>query len=330
MLQSGVNVDRKHFKIGVLDGSAAHLVIARSIMNLFNRLLHPFGIRGASTMLRLSERLLRGQHAKVIVDHPAGFRFVCPTYDPVWGHHIYVHRMYDESLFALFTQIKDSEFVFIDCGANVGYWSAVLASDGFGAHPTIAIEASASTFAVLEKTQNASLRRFTCLHRAVSERSDTEVEFLEDGRPEGRHIVEVTDAAERPKAVIRVKTVTLDALRERYFPNHRRFVVKIDFVWSVEIAAMKGAVELAQQEALFIYEEHGMDPACHATAYLIEHGFSVFMIKEGGRVLRMVDLEQVVAIKRPIQGRRVAFNMIATKRTELLKSFGIEHCCDEL
>ncbi len=52
-------------------------------------------------------------------------------------------------------------------GANFGYWSTLVTSHPYGAHPSVAIEPSSRNFAILSNNAKLNGGRFKPLQRAI-------------------------------------------------------------------------------------------------------------------------------------------------------------------
>lgn len=213
---------------------------------MLTRAFEGLGVRGAPTLLRyLSKTGLAKKIATLTL--PAGQAIAFPAYDPYWSRHFYANVPYEPDVEAIFRRFAAGR-VLIDCGANIGYWSARAKELGFV--DAIAIEADANLIPILERNYHGRV-----IHAAVHSKSG-ETMYL-SGEGPAAHLAEHGTP---------VRTLALDDLG---VPQPT--LIKLD-VEGAEIAAIEGAGTL---DAIFVYEDwpkSGMP----VTEYLIERGFLLF------------------------------------------------------
>lgn len=188
-------------------------------------------------------------------------------------------RPYEPELADALTDLLDPGATFVDCGANIGWWSA-FAAVRIGAENVMAIEASSTVLPLLVK--NAQLNGgFKVIEAAVwSQRG--QVEFATDPH---RHAwssaqPEVRDTLVESGFHVRsVPAVTLDSLGLSGTP----IVIKLD-VEGAEIAALQGAMDTLRRGCVVIFEEHGRNPDAAVARYLRDVGYDVQPLGlDGGR-----------------------------------------------
>lgn len=151
--------------------------------------------------------------------------------------------------------------VFVDVGANVGYYSILASRMGV---PALAVEAHPQTFSVLQ--ENLRLNRcqnVTPVHRAIWNRSGLRVNVVAPGTQYGMAAVELSSRGE-------VETVTLDDLLE---PYEKIGLVKLD-VEGAELQALEGAHRTLKRTPFVVLE--ALDEAVHREVQEIlrSYGFS--------------------------------------------------------
>ena len=211
--------------------------------------------------------------------------FLYPTFDAYWAYFHFVDKEYETVLSSFFQRVSHLNFGFLDCGANFGFWSAVLSSKHFGAHRTVAVEASNETIHDLRMTAEKNDNRFAVMHNAIYRESGSTVSFSEGERHAGRHIIdgkiEKLEVNRQllftPQAVPQeVSTITIDDLISEHFPD-APVIVKID-VEGAEIDAFEGARAAQERDVVFLYEDYGKD--MKVTEYLMDHGFTLYYPKD--------------------------------------------------
>ncbi|MCX7320748.1 MAG: FkbM family methyltransferase [Hyphomicrobiales bacterium] len=179
--------------------------------------------------------------------------FSMPFADGYWSRLLNRRYVYEAEIETFLRGVSDVDYVFVDGGANFGYWSVLASSRPFGAHDALAIEASAPNVSRLEFNSRLNGCRFRCIHAAIGGAPGGFVRITGD-----RHEAFGTARAGAgdPDAV---RTVSLDGLMtEGAIEPARPVVVKLD-VEGVEIEALRGAELLSAGDAVFICEEHGAD-----------------------------------------------------------------------
>lgn len=192
---------------------------------------------------------------------------------------------YEPEIEMVLRRTLDPRSSFIDCGANIGYWS-ILAS-GLIETPerVIALEANPSVAEQLKKNSFLNGEAFTCLNLAVWSRSGEAVKVAVDpvrhswssADPETVRTLEGMGFA-----TATVQTITVDdAVQKLQGDEPDVVVVKIDIEGS-EHEAIAGAPVTLQRDALVIFEEHGRNTEGKVTRQLHDMGLLVFAIREQG------------------------------------------------
>lgn len=228
----------------------------------------------------------------VVIEHDCIFSY--PTYDEYWPHWMLRKRNYEIALERFLFGLKSYDYCFIDCGANFGYWSIIVSGKKFGAHKSVAIEASRTNFAVLEANARINGERFSCLNRAVAASSAERLRFSPGIFHNSGHIVWDEAGANDRADFIEVPGVTLDEIKRNYFSETESFVVKLD-VEGAEIAAFKGGESL--DSAVFVYEDHGRDKASEVSTYLFSKHFEIYFPHDDGSLEPITTIERICEIK---------------------------------
>ncbi len=176
--------------------------------------------------------------------------------DGYWTRFALYHRDYEPEVARVLKAAAGHTEVFCDLGANKGFWS-VRAAPKFS--QVIAVEASAQTFeALLENTKD--LPNVTRHKRAIHAESGLKLQFL--NVPLSHASARIADAAEG--ADESVETIAIDDL----LTDGTAALIKLD-VEGAEIAAFEGGKRALSDGSVMVYEDHGNDPECLPSEYLL-------------------------------------------------------------
>lgn len=193
--------------------------------------------------------------------------------DRYWMRLLLPGWRYEPEVAAVLATALDATTLFVDGGANIGYWS-VFALGRVAEGRCLSVEASPVTYAWLCRTAAVNGDRFVPVHAALWDRSGVVVGIDVDVERHGRASITATAATSTGATtaaldVAEVETVTLDDLIGPVRRPAERVVVKLD-VEGAEVAALRGARRLLGDGALVVYEDHGRDRHHRATRYLLD------------------------------------------------------------
>ncbi|QDM20580.1 FkbM family methyltransferase [Tardiphaga sp. vice352] len=288
---------------GRLSGARLAQKLAVLALQAGSAVTQPFGHRG----YRLGCRIVASAFAArdIVVRLNSDALFSVPFADGYWSRLLNRRYDYEEEIEAFLKGASDIDYVFVDCGANFGYWSVIASSAPFGSHHALAIEASSANAARLELNARLNGDRFRCIHAAVGGTSGGYVRIT-GARHEAFGTASIGAREEGA-----VRTVSLDALMtEGAIDITRAVVVKLD-VEGVEIEALQGAENLLAGDAVFICEEHGADREHRVSRHLMgatSLRLYVFDVATS-RFVRVQDLSVLDRIKRHAW---VGYNVFAT------------------
>jgi FkbM family methyltransferase len=218
---------------------------------------------------------------------------------------------YEPEVLAFLDRLEDHTTLFVDCGANIGWW-ALLAEKRW-CWTSVAIEASSSLVRRIEDARAANDANVVVLHKAVWKSDGETLKFrTSDSAHAGGHLCGVRGFVQdwRVAAFEGVESMTIDSIVMESAARKKfdRIIVKID-VEGAEPEAIEGAHRTIESGALLIYEDHGSDRSCSTTASLLEMGLDVYSL-EGG-IERVHTLDQALALK---TSHRKGYNFVAAAR----------------
>lgn len=220
------------------------------------------GLRGAPTLLKHLSKVGSLNERIATVTLPTGQQISFPAYDAYWCRYLYANAPYESDVAALFRRFGKGR-VLVDCGANIGYWSA--RHRDFGFTRAIAIEPNPKLLRFLRMNFSGEIR-----DEAVYSVSGETLMFSGDGAQghvgEG-HIGVV--GTPYPVRSLALKDLEIDGPA----------LVKLD-VEGAEIPAIEGA---AGMDAIFVVEDFPTRGA-RVMHYLLERDFKLFAYVGGAIV----------------------------------------------
>ena len=288
-------------------GDRRRLATQRALFKLMGALR----VRGAPSLsLRLKKVV--GGYGEPLVARSADVGIAFDGFDRYWMQVFFRRDFYEPDMYRLFERAKRiAEFSFVDGGANIGLWSAILTSKRFGIRRAIAIEASPTTFEMLQRTARACDGRFEVTNHALTAQPGT-VTFEQGLRHESRRIASIGATGES----ITVSATTVDLVVRDHGLNPERTRVKLD-VEGAELDCVSGGAKTLEAGAILIYEDHGKDRSSKVTAGLLDRGFACWFIDDDGRLRRVASDVEASALKSSHQ-RGYNFLAVVARHADVL------------
>jgi FkbM family methyltransferase len=251
----------------------------------------PIGGRGFTRFMKLVSRAVPSSSAKEHIELLNEGLFSFPAGDPYWNYTFRVAGSYEPELHHLLKRVPpDDRNLFLDCGANYGYWSVVASKT----IRTVAIEASGETSKTLRRNCSLNGDRFITLQAAVSDGAKETLTFENFGLHCDRKIAD----ANSPMPTETVKAVTIDSLVKEYSKGGLT-IIKLDVEFA-EIAAIAGGRQSMAANTILFYEDHGIDPSSAVTAHLLALGKRIYFIGADGEAHNIYSAEHATSFKRSV------------------------------
>jgi FkbM family methyltransferase len=234
--------------------------------------------------------------------------------DKVWLSYVLNQTLYEREFFPLLEHLRPYHCGFVDGGANMGWWS-ILADKFFG-WPCVAIEASRDLLPWIEANRRANAATFRILHRILWRSNGEKLQFQSD--PIEHVAGHVALGGSGSEGNQEGETVSLDSVifEQLETPEFRPdlIIVKLD-VEGAESMALEGAAEaLARRDMLLLYEDHGRDPACSASAAMLARGLRIYFFEQDGTLRPISDIASVRAVKPRAE---LGYNFLAVNHRRL-------------
>jgi len=277
--------------------AALHLLSLRACGAVSRRM----GMRGMQRCTWALARWVFGAGNSAVLQMAAGARLKIGLGDGYWTRLLVRGYVYEPEIgWALARVLRDPKVFFLDCGANIGYWSAVC-SQFLERGRILAVEALPPNYTQLADNAKLNDDRFVAVWGALWERDGDNVVIVgHELRHAGSSIVDRRDKiGTAGYREYNVSTVTIDSLCERYVTDpDAKIVIKLD-VEGAEIGALHGARNIfSKRQALILYEDHGQDKECRVSDFVMRQlGADVYFFSEAGDFKRMQSLADVRSVK---------------------------------
>jgi FkbM family methyltransferase len=276
-------------RVLAVDGAWARESFA--LLRLYARLSHGRGLqRFAWELGRIA-----GPDASAVVAVD-GVRLRVYLSDGYWVPLLFLAGSYEPEVEAALRQMLRPGMPFIDCGANIGYWS-LLAAVRHRAR-VIAIEPAGRSFDRLAENVKLNGDVVQTRRAAVWSSGGAVLNLVTHAQ---RHAgSSVVNRRERIGVagydVEEVGTVTLDQIYRECYEGADSVAVKLD-VEDAEVEALRGARELFDScDALLVYEDHGSDPECRVSEEVLKiPKYGVYRWDRG--FVKMSSLDELRRIK---------------------------------
>lgn len=268
--------------------------------------------RGLGFYCKLLARLTSSQGPLIDVNLPHGGKFTMPLYDTTWQSYLYRDRIYEEEIDFFISNLDETAFDWVDCGANFGYWCCWLAGNsGTGAKRIIAIEPSPTCLTILRHNVANVAPRVDLVEKALHSSSGKMISFFATSVHVASQVFgDEADSPIYPGNVVTVETVSLDRIFDEFDLGPRPVIVKLD-VEGQEANAIKNFGRFSDADILFIYEDHGKDPSCESSVAMLQKGYEIFALTDFGQK-KLSGVDDVRALKtQKVKG----YNFAATSST---------------
>lgn len=270
---------------------------------LLGQLLANFRFRGFWHCVRFMGGFRRVEDIHCIVKLEGDALIRVSLSDPYWARIIARKFVYEPEIENILLALKSLDFCFLDCGANIGYWSILVSSERFGKKRAYALEAGLETYRCLTGNRQLNGDRFDSRNLAVTRESGKTVVFQKGSMRGGSHAgaqvssMNASDQEDRPD-LERVSTISLDEIAQTVCEDmSKTFVVKLD-IEGQEVEALHGASHLLRSDVLFIYEDHGKDESCQTSQFFLEKTeFRIFFLHSDYSVVVIKSISEVRRIK---------------------------------
>lgn len=225
--------------------------------------------------------------------------------DPYYNRLIYPKFEYEPEIEFILRKFKKINYLFVDVGANLGYWSLIASSKQFNKKKSIAIEPLKSNYNFLKKNQSDNKRRFQILNIGIGEKNKYSKIFYSGSFSNAGASINKDNGSNLINSEI-IKIDTIDNILSN--KRDKKIIIKLDIEGN-EINAIKGAKRTLKKDCLLIYEDHGKDNMHVISKYLMKKKYSIYYFNDK-KVYEIKKINQLNSIKKL---KHKGYNFFATK-----------------
>jgi FkbM family methyltransferase len=248
-------------------------------------------IKAAGLLLRLVNFRLYYRFCSLMVRKMTGERVVSVSNfeikfeknDPYWSQLISKHFKYELELETWLRKECSADDFFVDCGANIGYWS-LFVSKVLNVKNFVAIEPNPRVFQLLiENLRLNNIPEFA-LEGAVGDLSqgDSTTSLYLDMSP-GMHVgASIYQENTSSMEIFQVPLIQLLNVFEPAIKNNQNILLKLD-VEGAEVSCINQIPNSIRSRVRIIYEDHGSDLECLTTKWLLStKAYKIYFLQRSG------------------------------------------------
>ena len=224
--------------------------------------------------------------------------------DPYYNRLIYPKFKYETEIKFLLKKLRNIDFLFVDAGANYGYWSLLVSSKKFNKKKAIALEPLKSNYNFLCINRLNNKNRFKALNLGVGEKKKyTKIYYKDQNSNVGASIYK-----DNNKKLISEK-IKIDKIDNILLNRkEKNLIIKLDVEGS-EIKALTGSKNILKKNCLIIYEDHGQDKYHSNTKYLLKKNYSIYFCNKS----KILNIQNFIELNKIKKQKNVGYNFVATK-----------------
>lgn len=293
--------------IGLTGGTVPQRGCVQVAFRFFD-LIYPLKTRGIGFLSSLLPKAVRVELPLAEV----GGTFSFFAHDKYWSKMVIQGHHYEPEVSRYLARYGGKKVLFIDGGANNGYWT-IYAAKRFGPGSDVwSVEANPLKYQELSHNVLANGLDVTATNRALS---DVTGDVVDLDISKGHASASILPRENSTKSV-RTETITIDDMLEETLRStdlsYEAVILKLD-VEGVEVRAIEGAARLREIPGLVIlYEDHGLDDQHETTRFLMLMGYSITFLGDDDQPgEEIIDLRRLDDLK---GDKARGYNFVATSQ----------------
>lgn len=249
------------------------------------------------------------------------FSLLIELCDPYWSRILSAKFRYEIEVEYCIKKLMDKyDLAFVDCGANIGYWTMFVGSSCRNLQ-LICVEPNPEMNHFLNL--NLAINKLeakvfeSAIGRTISKSTNSYIDFYQKNSRGGHAGSGIIPGEYGVAKIIRIPFKSLDEILCSISQKSARILVKLD-VEGVELECMRNLSPTFFRQTLFLYEDHGKDPLCKPTKWLLESKkYQIFFLTKNG-FMQIVSIDQLRKLKR---NRKKGYNILAVPESKYFRDF---------
>ena len=251
-------------------------------------------------------------------------KFLINSTDKYWLKYMISGKPYEPEIELLLRSLNDS-IIFIDVGANIGYWS-IFVKGKFNDSIVMAVEPNPERFQYLKQNVLINDLDIATLQCGISNKSETNHFFVSEDITLHAGASKIRDNLSNPSEII-IEYKTLDDLLNLFPNSTKNIVIKLD-VEGEEYSIIKSSSLALERNAIFIFEQHGQDICNDAARFFLDSNrYNLYLLTEEGPI----QIEDITTLKNFKIKKEIGYNCLAAPQESAqairnqIKSIEIQH-----
>lgn len=245
------------------------------LMRLVQSAVAPLGYLGITRLHGLIGNLFpKGCITEIMLDNEVVFAY--PSNDYYWNRLLVPEWEYEPEVLAVFKALRECRYVFVDLGANLGYWSCMAASPAMGGQQVLAVEPSPDCLEFLTNNLAPYSDMVSILTAAANDVSGQVVKLY--GRRHAGYSLRPDWNGPGQPIVAEVETITIDDMLEHTGIDtmNQTVLIKLD-IEGLEKKALLGGRRALKGDVAIIMEDVEFGQISDAVHFVRDElGFSMY------------------------------------------------------
>jgi FkbM family methyltransferase len=234
------------------------------------------------------------------------FSLKFPVSDPYWAQLISPYFKYEPELEYFLLREPISDMFFVDCGANIGYWS-LFASKVLGIKEIYSIEPNRQNFHLLSQNLDLNLVRAFVYEKAIGREGQ---KFATLSVPKTRGYSVASSISDLPAGNdgYRVEIISLFEILSKALLKQNSGIIKLD-IEGAELLALDSIKPLMNFDLQIIFEDHGSNiNSPIVNWFLLNSDYRVFYLPPNGQLVQVESFQEANSLK---TDKRAGYNFVA-------------------
>lgn len=241
--------------------------------------------------------------------HLHNFKLIVPLNNPYWTQLICPQFKYEPEIEIFLLQLPKSNTFFVDCGANIGYWS-LFVSKKLGIEDIVCIEPNIKNHEMLVK--NLSFNSIEAkVHAKAIGRIGQQSDMLSVPKKRGFSVASSITNSSEGNYQYSVEEISLFEILSEGFQCHDSAIIKLD-IEGAELSALDSIRSLLDLDLQIIFEDHGSNASSPIVNWFLANSdYRVYFLCPQRGLLEIKSVQESNDLK---SDKRSGYNFVAASK----------------